>query len=143
MPVCSGREHCSYSFQNLATSSSTTSTRKVLSGERPSTNFMVEVTTDRSVASSLTISVWQRVAIHIPSDRCFLTHGRPTMARHSSEPWVYSRGAHQNAHGALSQTPPTTAWHRPLRQTSQWEFSSATPRAQCTSASSALRRVIF
>jgi hypothetical protein len=65
----SSHECSPFSHKILAISSPTTSTQKVSSGEHLSINSMVEDTIARSAAGSPAISVWQRAAIRIPSDR--------------------------------------------------------------------------
>jgi hypothetical protein len=55
MAGCPRHEHRSSCYWNLATSSLTTSTRKVLLGERPSADSMAKDTAARSVASPPTI----------------------------------------------------------------------------------------
>jgi hypothetical protein len=69
MPGHSSLERHSSSFCYSTTSSSTTSTQKVSSGEHPSVNSTAEYTIVQSTVSSLAISVWQREVICIPSDK--------------------------------------------------------------------------
>jgi hypothetical protein len=68
-PGRSSHERHSSTFRNSATTLSTTSTRKVSSGECPSMNSTTEDTIVRIATRSMAISMWQRVAIRIPSDR--------------------------------------------------------------------------
>jgi hypothetical protein len=65
----SRRDHRFSYFQNSATSSSTTSTRRASVGKRPSTISVAEDITTWSVRSSLIISAWRREPIGIPSNR--------------------------------------------------------------------------
>jgi hypothetical protein len=90
-PGHSSRERCSSCFRNSATTTSRTSTRKVSLGNHPSLNSMAVNTTGRRAASPPPIAVWWRAVIRISSNRCFLTYGGPTLARHSSELRVYRR----------------------------------------------------
>jgi hypothetical protein len=55
--------------QNSKSISSTTSTHKASLGEHPSTNCVAEDTAARSAVSCPANSVWQMVALFIPSNR--------------------------------------------------------------------------
>jgi hypothetical protein len=68
-PDRSSCEHRLSSFRNSTTSSPTTSTQMVSSDEHSSAISTAEDTVERSVASSLTISVGRRAAICTPSNR--------------------------------------------------------------------------
>jgi hypothetical protein len=69
VPCLSRRYHRFSYFQNSATSSSTTSTRRVLVGKRLSTISVAEDITTWSIRSSLIIWAWRRAPICIPSNR--------------------------------------------------------------------------
>jgi hypothetical protein len=66
MPSLSRCERRSSFFQNLETSSSTTSTQEATLSECSSVNFTVEDSTAQSAASSSAMSAWRRAVIRIP-----------------------------------------------------------------------------
>jgi hypothetical protein len=115
-------------------------TLEASSGECPSTSSTADDTAARSVSSSLTSPAWWRVVAHILADRVLLACDMPTMVRHNSATQTCKRESSLNFKWCSSSE--DISHHAPSPDASdKWQnFSLATSRAWCASASSPSRR---